>query len=169
MIESDRVLIETTRTHRDRLASAFAFGDLERRRRVNTNLRRFIGSVVLAAVICVGCVGVSFVLDLLQGQREEEALASFRAAQAANPIPPDDRLVEDEETGFLRDTQTGELIDPQTGFVVDEDTGLARDPDGNTIDPRLDWFYDTSTGFYTDPETGVTIDPTTMQVVEEER
>src|SRR3712207_9428809 len=45
VIDQDRIVIETTRTHRQRLASALSFGALDRRRPVNTNVRRFVGSV----------------------------------------------------------------------------------------------------------------------------
>jgi hypothetical protein len=167
-MQQDKIVIETTRTHRSRLASALAFGPLGRRRPVNSNLRRLLGSVVLAAVVCVGCLGFSFVVNLLTTQREDAAVASFQQARSTNPIPPSDTLVEDEETGFLRDTETGELIDPRTGFVVDPDTLLATAPDGRTVDPRTGWYLDPSTGYYTDPESGITIDPDTLQVVDEE-
>lgn len=168
MIEPDKVLIETTRTHRHRLVSALSFGEMDRRRPVNTNLGRFIGSAVLAAVISVGCLGFSFVVDLLDDRKQEQALESFRSARAANPIEPGGALVEHKPTGYLRNTDTGELIDPQTGFTVDPKSGLAEAPDGRAIDPRLDWYIDTRTGHYTDPKTGVTIDPRTMRVVEDE-
>jgi len=169
MIDQDRILLETTKTHRDRLASALAFGSLDRRRRVNSNVRRFVGSIVLAAVAGVACLGFSFVVDLLQDRREDQAIAAFRAALATNPIQPTDEMPADETTGFLVDPDSGDLIDPQTGFAVDRRTGLARDPDGNTIDPRIDWYLDAGTGYYTDPATGVTIDPRTLRVVEEEQ
>ena len=167
MTDPDRVLIETTRTHRHRLASALAFGPLDQRRPVNTNLRRFVGSVVLAAVAGVGCLGFSFVVDILQDRREEQAIAAFRAALATNPIQPTAEMPEDPATGFLEDPWSDDLIDPQTGFVVDRETGLARDPAGRTIDPRLDWYLDPDTGLYTDPASGITIDPRTLTVVEE--
>jgi hypothetical protein len=169
VIDQDRIVIETTRTHRQRLASALSFGALDRRRPVNTNVRRFVGSVVLAAVAGVGCLGFSFVVDQLQDRREAQAVAAFRAALATNPIEPTADMPEDPATGFLEDPRSDDLIDPQTGFVVDRETGLARDPDGNVIDPRLDWFLDPDTGLYTDPASGITIDPHTMRVVEEEQ
>lgn len=167
MIEQDKVLIETTRTHRHRLTSALSFGAMDRRRPVNTNVKRFIGSVVLAAVVSVGCLGFSFVVDYLDDKKQEQALESFRAARSANPIEAEGALVEDKESGYLRNKHTGELVDPQTGFTIDKGTGLAHNPDGRTIDPRIDWYVDEDTGNYTDPKTGVTIDPDTMSVVED--
>jgi hypothetical protein len=169
VIDADRIVIETTRTHRDRLMSALAFGALDRRRRVNTNVRRLLGSVVVAAVGGVGCLGFSFVVDQLQDRREAQAVAAFRAALATNPIQPTTDMPADPLTGFLEDPRSDDLIDPQTGFVVDRETGLARDPDGHIIDPRIDWFLDPGTGLYTDPATGITIDPVTLRVVEEEQ
>jgi hypothetical protein len=169
VIDQDRIVIETTRTHRERLTSALAFGALDRRRPVNTNVRRFIGSVVLAAVGGVGCLGFSFVVDQLENRKEAQAVAAFRAALATNPIEPTAEMPEDPATGFLEDPRSDDLIDPQTGFVVDRETGLARDPDGRTIDPRLDWYLDPRTGRYTDPATGITIDPDTLRVVEEDK
>ena len=168
MTDRDRIVIESTRTHRARLAAALSFGPLEHRRSVNTNIRRFIGSIVLAAVAGVGCLGFSFVVHLLDDKRETQALTAFRAALAAHPITPSDQMPLDPATGFLQDSATGNLIDPQTGFVVDRETGLARDPDGNVIDPRTGWFIDLESGHYTDPATGITIDPTTLSVVEKD-
>lgn len=70
----DSVLIETTRTHRARLVAAFLFGELEERRTVSDNVKRFIAGVVVAAVISAGCVGTALVLDFLdqQAQQREE-------------------------------------------------------------------------------------------------
>ncbi len=166
MIDYEQTLIESTRTHRVRLAAAFVHGAQDDRRPVNTNVRRFTGSVVLAAVVCAGCLGTSFVLDILQTQRENTAISAYQQAIAANPIEPGDGLVEDEPTGYLRNEATGELIDPKTGFVVDPETGLATDPEGRTVDPRTGWFVDVETGYFTDPASGLTINPETLKVVD---
>lgn len=167
MIDHDKTLISTTRTRRNRLAAAVAYGT-GTRRPVNTNVKRFIGSVVLAAVAGVGCLGFSFVINLLDSQKEEEAIASYREAIASAPIEPGNGFREDEDTGFLVNSDTGEIIDPKTGWEIDPETGMATDPQGRTVDPRTNWYVDLETGYYTDPETGVTIDPDTQQVVEEE-
>ncbi|OUE28858.1 hypothetical protein BFL36_01185 [Clavibacter michiganensis] len=63
--DPDVILLETIRTHRSRLRSAFIFGELTERRVVDDNSRRVIASIVVAAVVCAGCVGVSFVGHLL--------------------------------------------------------------------------------------------------------
>lgn len=168
MTDADRTLIESTKTHRSRLVSAFVHGSRERRHAFNNNAKRIIGSVVVAAVACAGCLGTAFVMNLLQTQKEDKALAAFRSALQSNPIPESDELPLDEDTGFLRDRETGGLIDPRTGFPVDPSTLLATDPQGRTIDPRIGWYYDEETGNYTDPESGLTIDPDTLKVVDDQ-
>ncbi|MGY4645331.1 hypothetical protein [Cellulomonas sp. URHB0016] len=168
MIDRDQVLLESTATHRERVAAALLFGALDERRKAPTNLKRFVVSVVLAAVACVGCVGFSFVVGLLDDRRQEQAVQSLTAAMAANPLPATADLVKDPQTGFLRDARTGDLVDPRTGFPVDEDTGFIRTPDGRWTDPRTGWFVDPATGYLTDPASGVTVDPTTMRVVKED-
>ena len=169
MIDRDQVLLESTRTHRDRVASAVLFGTLDARRKAPTNARRFVGSVVLAAVACVGCLGFSFVVDLLDQRRQNQAVESLTAAMAANPLPESEDLVAEPGTGFLRDARTGRLVDPRTGFEVDEATGYVRSPDGRLRDPRTGWYVDPGSGHLTDPASGVTVDPSTMRVVEEDR
>ncbi|GIG21636.1 hypothetical protein Cch01nite_23600 [Cellulomonas chitinilytica] len=169
MIDRDQVLLESTATHRERVAAALLFGPLDERRKAPTNVKRFVVSVVLAAVACVGCLGFSFVVGLLDDRRQEQAVASLTAAMAANPLPETESLVTDPGTGFLRDTGTGELVDPRTGFPVDEDTGYVRTPDGRWQDPRTGWFVDPATGYLTDPASGVTVDPETMTVVKEDQ
>src|SRR5690606_7301263 len=98
-MQQDKILIETTKTHRARLASALSYGPLGRRRPVNTNAKRFIGSVVLAAVAGVGCMGYGFVSNLLLQQRENAALASFQQAMASNPLPETETRSEERRVG----------------------------------------------------------------------
>lgn len=167
MSDIDRTLIESTRSHRERLLSALVHGPLASRRAVSTNLGRLLGSIVVAAVAGIACLGTGFVLGHLEDQRNEKAVTAFRAAGQANPIPARPPYVEDEETGLLRNEETGEFIDPRTGFRVDPRTMLATDPQGRLVDTRLGWYYDPATGNYTDPASDVTIDPETLTVVEE--
>jgi hypothetical protein len=69
----DTILLETVRTHRARLLSAFLYGELAERRLGQENLKRLLGSVVLAAVICTGCVGFSLVTSLIASQAARQA------------------------------------------------------------------------------------------------
>ncbi|WP_151952943.1 hypothetical protein [Brevibacterium sp. Marseille-P9724] len=165
MIDPDRTLVESTRTRRARMLAAFLHGSLSSRRAVNTNVKRVLGSTVLAAVISVGCLGTGFVLGHLEKQRNEKAIEAFRQASEANPIPAKPPYVKSKETGLLKNTRTGVHIDPRTGFEVDPKTMLAKDPQGRLIDTRTGWIFDPKTGYYTDPASGVTVDPSTLTVV----
>jgi hypothetical protein len=69
----DTILLETVKTHRGRLLSAFLYGELAERRLGQDNLKRLLGSVVLAAVICTGCVGFSLVTSLIASQAARQA------------------------------------------------------------------------------------------------
>jgi hypothetical protein len=89
--DRDAVLLETVKTHRARLLAAFLFGDLEERRVVNDNSKRLIGSIVLAAVICAGCVGFAFVSNLLAEQAaEKEASSQVSTPTSTTPTPTPD-------------------------------------------------------------------------------
>lgn len=81
--DRDAILLETVRTHRARLVSAFLFGRLTERRVANDNVKRFIGGVVLGAVACAGCVGTALVLDLLADRAAQQAAVS-------TPTPTED-------------------------------------------------------------------------------
>lgn len=59
--DSDALLLESARVRRQRLRGAFLHGTLRERRTTKDNVRRFIGSTVLAALACAGCAGWSFV------------------------------------------------------------------------------------------------------------
>ena len=69
----DTILLETVKTHRARLLSAFPYGELAERRLGQDNLKRLLGSVVLAAVICTGCVGFALVTSLIATQAARQA------------------------------------------------------------------------------------------------
>jgi hypothetical protein len=79
----DTILLETVRTHRARLLAAFLFGELPERRLSNDNVKRLIGSIVLAAVVCTGCVGFSLITSVLARQAAARA-----ASQAKGPVVP---------------------------------------------------------------------------------
>ncbi|HEY6747943.1 MAG TPA: hypothetical protein VI357_19785 [Mycobacteriales bacterium] len=64
-LSHDTILLETVRTRRMRLQSAFLHGGLAQRRVVDDNVRRVLGSLVAAAVLCAGCVGFALVTSLI--------------------------------------------------------------------------------------------------------
>ena len=61
----DTVLVEQAKIQRMRLGSALLYGRLDERRTVNDNMKRLVGSLIVAAIACAACVGVSFVSQLL--------------------------------------------------------------------------------------------------------
>jgi hypothetical protein len=69
----DTILLETVKTHRARLQSAFLYGELAERRLGQDNLKRLLGSVVLAAVVCTGCVGFALITSLIATQSARQA------------------------------------------------------------------------------------------------
>jgi hypothetical protein len=64
-LSHDTILLETVRTRRVRLQSALLHGGPAQRRAVNDNVRRVVGSLVAAAVLCAGCVGFALVTSLI--------------------------------------------------------------------------------------------------------
>ncbi len=74
--EYDTQLLESVAVRRNRLRESLLWGRERRARATMDNLKRLTVSVVLAAVACAGCVGWSFLQDLL-AERE----------QRQNPFP----------------------------------------------------------------------------------
>jgi preprotein translocase subunit SecG len=72
MPDRDLILLETVKTHRARLVSAFLSGELAERRVINDNLRRLVGGIVLAAVFCAGSIGFSFISAQLGKQNRQQ-------------------------------------------------------------------------------------------------
>ena len=105
MPNRDLILLETVKTHRARLTSAFVHGALPERRVTNDNLRRLIGSVVLAAVVCAGCVGFSFVSSLL-GRQAASQRAEAAQGPATGPVAVSDAFDRTVDGGWGR-AETG--------------------------------------------------------------
>lgn len=83
----DTILVETVRTRRARLHAALLSGELSRRRRVNDNLKRLVGSAVAAAVCCAGCVGFALVTSLTAAGNGHSP-ATPPAISATTPAAP---------------------------------------------------------------------------------
>ena len=79
----DAQLLESVAVRRQRLADALLHGSLRARRKASgNNRRRAAGGAVLAAVLCAGCVGWSF----LQHQLDQQA-AARAVPRAVAPAP----------------------------------------------------------------------------------
>ncbi|GAA3638960.1 hypothetical protein GCM10022200_22940 [Microbacterium awajiense] len=83
----DTALIEQARIQRQRLAAALLYGRIDERRTVNDHAKRLMGSLILAAVACAVCVGISFVADLLTGQAQAAPAAVSTAAPTSGGTP----------------------------------------------------------------------------------
>jgi hypothetical protein len=68
--QRDAVLVDQAKIQRMRLGAALLYGRIDERRTVNDHMRRLIGSLIVAAVACAVCVGVSFVVQLLSNQQQ---------------------------------------------------------------------------------------------------
>ncbi|OOC56336.1 MULTISPECIES: TNT domain-containing protein [Nocardiopsis] len=86
----DSQLLESVAVRRQRLREAVLFGGQRTRRRLDENFGKVAISACLAAVICGGTVGWSFVSNQLSTQRvEQEQASSGPASNAVPPIPGD--------------------------------------------------------------------------------
>ncbi len=83
--QRDTVLIEQAKIERMRLGSALLYGHIDERRTVNDNMRRLIGSLIIAAVACAVCVGVSFVVQLL-ADRADAATPASAPYSVSSPV-----------------------------------------------------------------------------------
>ncbi|MER7347985.1 hypothetical protein ABT390_21540 [Streptomyces aurantiacus] len=57
----DSQLLESVSVRRRRLRDAVVFGGARQRRGWDERLGKFVGGMVIAAVLCAGCVGWSFI------------------------------------------------------------------------------------------------------------
>ncbi|MFC0597324.1 hypothetical protein [Streptomyces palmae] len=69
----DSQLLESVSVRRRRLRDALLHGAQRGRRRTDEGLGKAFAGVVLAAVVCAGCVGWSFVSDKLGEQGSSES------------------------------------------------------------------------------------------------
>jgi hypothetical protein len=78
----DAQLLESVAVRRQRLGDALLHGSLRTRRRAGDNLRRAVAGAVIAAVLCAGCVGWSFL------QRELDRQQRRLLPHTQLPAPP---------------------------------------------------------------------------------
>ncbi|MEH0059776.1 MULTISPECIES: hypothetical protein [Auritidibacter] len=71
MLDHDEQLLESLSVRRQRLTMAFLFGRERRNRKYNNGIKHAIISLVVAALICAGCVGYSFIMHLFQQQERQ--------------------------------------------------------------------------------------------------
>ncbi|MFW6640715.1 TNT domain-containing protein [Nocardiopsis algeriensis] len=86
----DSQLLESVAVRRQRLREAVLFGSQRTRRGLDENIGKVMISACVAAVICGGTVGWSFVSNQLSTQKVEQEQASSGPAQNALPSTPGD-------------------------------------------------------------------------------
>lgn len=127
MPDRDLVLLETVKTHRARLVSAFLSGELAERRVINDNVRRLLGGIVLAAVFCAACVGFSFVSAQLGKQalqqKEQQGLGP-----ATGPVFASDTFDRSRATGWGTADRGGSwrLTGPAADYAVTKGAGVIK-------------------------------------------
>ncbi|GAB3193508.1 hypothetical protein [Nesterenkonia suensis] len=73
MIDYDQQILESVAVRRDRLLKALLFGGERTRRRYDDGMKLLLISAIIATLICAGCVGYSFIIDLF-AQRQAQRI-----------------------------------------------------------------------------------------------
>lgn len=125
MANKDLVLLETVRTHRARLVSAFLYGALEERRVANDNLRRLVGGVVLAAIACTVCIGYSLITSVIARQSATQRAQAGQGPATGVPYVAD-AFDRDDASGWGRADLGGawQLLGRASAYAVDDGEGL---------------------------------------------
>ncbi|MGP3533803.1 hypothetical protein ACTU3I_03335 [Microbacterium sp. RD1] len=74
--QRDTVLVEQAKIQRMRLGAALLYGHIPERRTINDHMKRLIGSIIVAAVACAVCAGISFVGQILADQAAAKSATS---------------------------------------------------------------------------------------------
>lgn len=68
----DSQLLESVAVRRRRMRDALLFGAQRARRTADERLGKVFAGIAIAAVLCAGCVGWSFVQNMLEKQKAEQ-------------------------------------------------------------------------------------------------
>ncbi|GAA3304169.1 hypothetical protein [Streptomyces cinereospinus] len=83
----DSQLLESVAVRRRRMRDALLFGAQRARRTADERLGKIFAGIAIAAVLCAGCIGWSFVQSTLAKQRAEEEQQRQQQEQLYNPSP----------------------------------------------------------------------------------
>ncbi|MFI2613890.1 hypothetical protein [Streptomyces sp. NPDC018584] len=83
----DSQLLESVSVRRRRLRDALLFGGQRQRRTVDERLGKVFAGVVIAAVLCAGCVGWSFISHRLIGKSPYSTSVPTPPTSAPSPSP----------------------------------------------------------------------------------
>lgn len=76
MIDYDQQILESVAVRRDRLLKALLYGAERTRRKYEDGVKILLISAIIATLICAGCVGYSFIVDLFAQQQAQRAGAA---------------------------------------------------------------------------------------------
>ncbi len=88
----DSQLLESVAVRRRRMRDALLFGAQRARRTADERLGKVFAGIAIAAVLCAGCVGWSFLQHTLAKQKAEEEKQRLRLEQpygSPDPSVPD--------------------------------------------------------------------------------
>ncbi|MCW7946441.1 hypothetical protein AAW14_31745 [Streptomyces hygroscopicus] len=81
----DSQLLESVAVRRRRMRDALLFGARRSRRTVDERLGKVFAGIAIAAVMCAGCVGWSFLQATLAKQKAEQKKQQQQQEQLYNP------------------------------------------------------------------------------------
>ncbi|MGW7364325.1 hypothetical protein ACWGI8_13065 [Streptomyces sp. NPDC054841] len=81
----DSQLLESVAVRRRRMRDALLFGAHRTRRTADERLGKVFAGIAIAAVLCAGCVGWSFLQHTLAKQKAEQEKQQQRQAQYERP------------------------------------------------------------------------------------
>ncbi|MFB7598795.1 hypothetical protein [Streptomyces sp. NPDC056160] len=83
----DSQLLESVAVRRRRMRDALLFGAQRGRRTVDERLGKVFAGIAIAAVLCAGCVGWSFLQATLAKQKAQQKQQQQQQEQLYNPSP----------------------------------------------------------------------------------
>ncbi|MGY4905321.1 hypothetical protein [Streptomyces sp. 900116325] len=83
----DSQLLESVAVRRRRMRDALLFGVLRSRRTADERLGKVFAGIAIAAVLCAGCVGWSFLQHTLAKQKAEQEKQQRQEQQYEQPTP----------------------------------------------------------------------------------
>ncbi|WP_405716708.1 MULTISPECIES: hypothetical protein [unclassified Streptomyces] len=81
----DSQLLESVAVRRRRMRDALLFGVQRARRTADERLGKVFAGIAIAAVLCAGCVGWSFVQNMLEKQKAEQQKQQRQEQQYQQP------------------------------------------------------------------------------------
>ncbi|MCX4734849.1 hypothetical protein ACIA74_31100 [Streptomyces sp. NPDC051658] len=91
----DSQLLESVAVRRRRMRDALLFGAQRARRTADERLGKVFAGIAIAAVLCAGCVGWSFVQNMLEKQKAEQQKQQRQEQQYQQPT----KTAQPEKTG----------------------------------------------------------------------